>query len=90
MDDWEKFCEALLPKEGFYSHLNMKDTTDADYAHTKRICKYFEIKNLEEFNDLHVQSDTLLLANVFENYRNMCLEIYELDLTIFISALGLA
>ena len=90
MDDWEKFCEALLPKEGFYSHLNMKDTTDADYAHTKRICKYFEIKNLEEFNDLYVQSDTLLLANVFENFRNMCLEIYELDLTIFISALGLA
>ena len=90
MDDWEKFCEALLPKEGFYSHLNMKDTTDADYAHTKKICKYFEIKNLEEFNDLYVQSDTLLLANVFENFRNMCLEIYELDLTIFISALGLA
>ena len=90
MDDWEKFCEVSLPEEGFYSHVNMKDTTDADYAHAKKISKYFEIENLEEFNDLYAQSDTLLLANVFENFWNMCLEIYELDPVILISALGLA
>ena len=41
-----------------YSHLNMKDITDADYAHAKRICGDFEIKNLEEYHDLYVQSDT--------------------------------
>ena len=45
MDDWENFNETyLLEKEGFYSHLNMEDITDADYAHTKRICKNYEIK----------------------------------------------
>ena len=47
MDDWEKFNETTLPEKGdFYSHLNMEVITDADYAHAKRFCKDFEIKNL--------------------------------------------
>ena len=65
MDDWEKFNETSLPeKEDFYSHLNMEDITDADYAHAKRVSKDFEIKHLGEYHDLYVQSDTLLLADV--------------------------
>ena len=68
----------------------MEDITDVDYAHAKRICKDFEIKNLEEFHDLYVQSDTLLLADVFQNFRNMGLKIYELDPPKFLSAPGLA
>ena len=56
----------------------------------KRVCKGFEIKNLGEYHDLYVQSDTLLLADVFENFRNMCLVIYELDPANFFSAPGLA
>ena len=69
MDDWEKFNETSLPeKEDFYSHLNMEDITDADYAHAKRVCKDFEIKNLGEYYDLYVQSDTLLLVDVLENF----------------------
>ena len=50
----------------------------------------FGIKNLGEYHDLHVQSDTLLLADVYENFRNMCLNIYELDPVYFVSASGLA
>ena len=47
MNDWEKFNEMSLPeKEDFYSHLNMEDITDAYNAHTKRVCKDFEIKYL--------------------------------------------
>ena len=46
--------------------------------HAKRVCKDFQIKNLGEYHDLYVLSDTLLLANVFENFQNRCLEIYEL------------
>ena len=70
MDDCERFNEISLPeKEDFYSHLNMEDITDAHYAHTKRICKDFEIKNLGEYHDLYIQSDTLLLANVFKNLK---------------------
>ena len=79
-DDWEKFNETLLPeKEDFYSHLNLEDITDADNAHRKRVCKNFEIKYLREYHDLYVQNDTLLLADVFESFRNMCFEIYQLD-----------
>ena len=74
MDDWEKFNETSLPeKEDFYSHLNLEDITDADYAHTRRACKDFERKNLGEYHDFYVQSDTLVLTDVFENFRNMCL-----------------
>ena len=57
----------------------MEDITDADYAHPKGSCKDFEIKNLGEHHDLYIQSNTLLLADLFENFCNMCLEIYELD-----------
>ena len=90
MADWEKFDKTLLPeKEDFYSHLNMEDITDADYVHAKRAFKDFEIKMLGEYDDLYVQSNTLLLADVFENFRNICQEIYELDPTKFLSAPGL-
>ena len=84
-DDWEKFNETSLPeKEDFYSDLNMKDITDADYAYTKRVCKDFEIKNLGEDHNLFVQSNTLLL----ENFRNICLKVYELDPAKLFSAPG--
>ena len=68
----------------------MEDITDADYAHAKRVCKDFETKNLGEYHDLYVQSDPFVLADVLENFRNMCLEIYELDPAKFLSARGLA
>ena len=68
----------------------MEDITDADYAHAKRVCKDFEIKDLVEYHDLYVQSNTLLLADVFENFKNMCLKIYKLDPAKIFSAPGLA
>ena len=80
MDDREKFNETLLPeKEDFYSHLNIEDIIDADHALPKRDCKDFEIKNLGKYHDLSFQSDTLILADAFEDFRNMCLKMYELD-----------
>ena len=89
MDDWEKFNETTLAeKEDFYSHLNMEYIADADYAHTKRICKDFETKNLGEYHDLYVHSDILLLADVFGDFRNMCINIHELDPAKFLSVPG--
>ena len=61
----------------------MEDNTEADYTHAKRVCKDVDISNLREYRDLYVQSNSLLLADVFEIFKNMCLEIYELDLTCF-------
>ena len=56
----------------------------------KRVFKDFEIKNLGEYHDLYLKSDTLLLADVFENFSKMCLNIYQLDPAKFLSAPGLA
>ena len=72
MDDWEKFNETSLhKKEDFYSHLNTEDITDAVYVNAKRVCKDFKTKILGEYHDSYVQSETLLLADVFGNFRNM-------------------
>ena len=91
MDDWEKFSETLLHEKGdFYSHLNMENITDANYEHEKRVSKVFEKKNLGWYYDLYIQSNALLLADVFENLRNICLEIYEFDSRKFLSASRLA
>ena len=68
----------------------MEDITDEGYTHTNRVNKNFQIKNLGERHDLYVQRDTLLLADVFENCGNICLKIYELGPTRFLSAPGLA
>ena len=89
MNDWKKFSETSLPqKEDFYSHLNMEDITDADDTHVKKVGKDNTIKNLGECHDLFVQSHKLLLAGVSENFRNMCLEIYELDPARFLTTPG--
>ena len=77
---WERFDETSLPnKEAFYSSLNMKGITSVDYRYAKRIYKESKLKNLGDYHDLYFQSDTLLLADVFENFRNKCIEIYGLD-----------
>ena len=96
MDSWERFNEiSLHDKEAFYSNLNMEDITDVDHRHAKRVFnevafKILNNKNLGNYYDLYVQSDTLLLADVFENVRNMSIEVYQLDLAHFSSAPGLA
>ena len=56
----------------------------------KRVCKDFEIKNLGEYRDFYLKTNTLLLADVFENFRKMCLEVYQLDLPKFLPARGFA
>ena len=68
----------------------MEDITDVDCVNAKIVSKYFWIKNLGEYHDWYVQSDALLLADVFENFRNMCIKIFELDPAEFLSAPGLA
>ena len=86
MDCWEKFNETSLPsKEDFYSNLNVEDIDDIDYRHGNNVFKGFKLENLGDYHDLYVQSDTLLLADVF-----MCLKEYELDPAHFLSLPGLA
>ena len=86
MDEWKKFNETTLSeKDEFYSNLKVEEITDSDYMHGKKVCK-----DLGESLDLYLKSDKLLLADVFENFRNMWTNIFELDPAKFISAPGLA
>ena len=90
-DTWERFSEISLPsKEDFYSNLNMEDISDIDYRHANNVFKVFKLENLGDYHDLYVQSDTLLLSDVFNNFRDMCLKEYELDPAHFLSLPGLA
>ena len=91
MDSWENFNKTSLPsKEDFYSNLNVEDIDDIDYRHGNNVFKVFKLENVGDYHDLYVQSDTLLLADVFENFRDMSIKVYELDPVHFLSLQGLA
>ena len=91
MDGRERFDETSLPdKEDFCSELKLEDITDEDYEHAQEVWEVFRVKNLGEYPDLYVKSDTLLLADLFENFGDKCTEIYGLDPAHFLSAPGLA
>ena len=91
MDSWERFNERSLPSEKeFYSNLNMEDIDEIDYRHGNNVFTNLKLDNLGIYHDLYVKSETLLLADVFENFRDMCLKEHELDPAHFISLPGLA
>ena len=91
MDGWDKFNETSIPsKESFYSNLTKENISEADYRHANNVFKTFKLNNLGDYHHLYVQSDTLLLAEVFENFRKACFKTYELDPAHFISLPGLA
>ena len=91
MDDWDKFRETTLPpKEAFYSKLNMSGASHQDYEHAHRVWSEFGISNLGEYHDLYLRTDIILLANIFESFRKVCLDNYGLDPAHFYTAPGLA
>ena len=77
---------SLSDKDAFYSSLNMEVITSINYRYTKRVYKEIKSKNLGGYHNLYVQSSTLLLTDAFKNFRNRCIEIYELDPAQFLSA----
>ena len=91
MDNWERLNETSLPsKESFYCNLNMENIDDIDCRHGNNVFNKFKLNNLGDYHDLYVQSGTLFLADVFENFRDICLKEYELDLVHFLLLPGLA
>ena len=68
----------LQIKKAFYSKLCLEEITDEDYIRAQKVFEEFKLKNQGEYHNLYVQSDTLLLADVFENFRNKYIELYEL------------
>ena len=90
IDDWKIFDETELPSiKDQYGNLNMKNINDKDYEHAEKVRNIFKIKDNGEYHDLYVQSDTLLLSDVFEAFRSTCIKEYELDPCYFVSAPGL-
>ena len=91
MNGIKKFSEETLPaKEEFFSKLNDCGISDEDFDHAQRIWKEFGMKNLGEYHDLYLKSDVLLLADVFEEFRNVCLENYSLDPAWYYTSPGLS
>ena len=91
MDSLEKLKETKLPpKEAFYSRLNYEDISDEDYEHAIKVWKTFGMKTLQDYHDLYNEADVLLLADVFENFRDICIKNYKLDPAHYYTAPGLA
>ena len=90
MDGWEKFEQTSLPpKDAFYSRFNMKGSSDQDYEHAQQVWNIIEKKTLGCYHDAYLKTDVLLLADVFETFRNTCLGHYRLDPAHFYTAPGL-
>ena len=74
----------------FYNSLRGENIEDEDYEHAKKVFLHFEMKNLGDYHDLYLLTDSLLLSCVFEKFRRMSLRLYKLDPSNYLSAPGLA
>ena len=91
MDDWKKFEETSLPpKDAFCRRLSMRGISDQDYEHAQQVWNIMEKKTLGCFHDIYLKTDVLLLADVFEAFRNTCLKNYKLDPAHFYTTPGLS
>ena len=91
MNNWENFNETELPsKDKFYSSLGLEDISDSDYRQANKVFKVIKLNNIGDYHDLYVQVDTVQLTDIFENFRNTCHEIYELDPVNYVSAPSLS
>ena len=91
MDSEDKFNDTKLPpREAFYSRLSGKGITEKDYEHARNVWNSFKMKTFKEYHELYNITDVLLLADVFENFRDLCLKIYGLDPVFYFTAPGLA
>ncbi|XP_023242503.1 uncharacterized protein LOC111640701 [Centruroides sculpturatus] len=91
MDSWEK-CEMdkLSPKQEFYSILNECGITDEDYEHAQNVWEEFKIRNMGKYSDIYVKTDVLILAEIFQKFRDVCMKTYILDPAWCFTAPGLS
>ena len=91
MDSLERLDETKLPpKEAFYSKLMGEGISNEYYEHAKKVWEVFDMKTLQDYHNLYNVTDLLLLADVFENFRKICLNNYKLDPAHYFTAPGLA
>ena len=91
VNSWDQFEDTQLPPtDVFYSNLNMSSISEEDYQHTQQVWKEFGIRDLGDYHDLYLRTDVVLLANVYEAFRDTCLKHYKLDPAHFYTSPGLA
>ena len=91
MDNFERFNETELPPiKEFYSRLNDSNVDVKDYEHAQKVWKHFDKKNMGEYHDLYLKTDVILLADIFENFRDVCLKNYKLDPAWYYTSPGLS
>ena len=91
MNTEEKFNDTKLPpREAFYSKLSGRGIREKDYKHACNVWNTFKMKTFKDYHELYNETDVLLLADVFENFRDLCLKIYGLDPVYYYTAPGLA
>ena len=83
-------ADNLPPKEAFHSILNDSGISEEDYIHAQNVWKTFDMKTMRDYHDLYLKSDVLLLSDVIENFRDVCLDNYRLDPMFYYTAPGLA
>ena len=87
---WDKFNSGLPSIDKFYSKLNMSGISKEDYEHARNVWSKFKLKNMGDYHDLYLQTDVVMLANVSESFRKVCIDNYGLDPAHFYTAPGLA
>jgi hypothetical protein len=91
IDNYERLNESKLPKKKkFYSKLNYSDCSDEDYNRAQKVWKHFKCQKLMNYHNLYLKSDVLLLADIWNNFRNVCYENYKLDCTYYYTAPSLS
>ena len=91
VNSWDRFNETQLPPiDAFYSNLNMSSISEEDYQHAQKVWEEFGIRDQGDYHDLYLRTDVVLLANVYETFRDTCLKHYKLDLVHFYISPGLA
>ena len=89
VDCMKKLDETSLPpKEAFYSKLTGEDITGEDYRHAQTVWKEFNIESVKNYHNLYNLCDVLLLADIFKNFRNICMSHYGLNPGWYVSAPG--
>ena len=90
MVGYNRLFETKLPSiENFYSKLNDEELSPEDYKHAQNVWSHFGCRTMRDYHDLYLRSDVLLLADVFESFRDLCLKNYKLDPAYYFTAPGL-
>lgn len=91
VNSWQKYKETQLPtKDKFYNSLHMRHISEDEYKHACDVWKYFNISSLGAYTDLYLKCDVLILCDIFENFRKICLQHYRLDPVYYVSSPGLS